>query len=158
MELMPWHFTRYVDAPEGAPDGFRLAPGGPDYQVVLAKRGEIGPKGAPCIFLLTLNDGHAQCGLGELRPAACHVYPATLVDNLLRCEGRACTCRRWSVLDLDADRDRARLNRMLEEAEEYCRVVTDWNGQIDGGKETRTYRDFCLYVLGAYRALYGGSP
>jgi hypothetical protein len=46
----------------------------------LAKRGKVGPKGAPCFFLWKLADGHAQCGLGTLRPRVCLSYPALLVD------------------------------------------------------------------------------
>jgi Fe-S-cluster containining protein len=83
LEVQPWDYTRYADAIEGAIDAFRLRPDGPSYQVVLAKRGEVDRAGAPCIFLWNLADGHAQCGLGALRPLVCRVYPAVLVDGML---------------------------------------------------------------------------
>jgi len=157
MELMPWQYTLYSDAPEDAVDGFRLVPGGPLFQVVLAKRGEIGQYGAPCIFLLKLSDGHAQCGLGALKPTACRAYPAALVDNLLRCESSACTCRRWSLLDLDAEQDTSMLNEMLSEMAEYSEIVAAWNNLLHEGHEPRSYHDFCSYVLAAYDALRGGT-
>ena len=61
LELQPWDFTLYCDAEDGAVDGLQLAPGGPFYQVMLAKRGEAGPIGAPCIFLWRLADGGGRC-------------------------------------------------------------------------------------------------
>jgi len=158
LELMPWEYTRYSDAPDDAMDGFRLRPEGPRYQVVLAKRGEVGPDGAPCIFLLKTNDGHAQCGLGSLRPKVCQVFPATVVDDLLRVQSGACTCRRWSLLDLDVDRETAQLREMLEEAAEYSGIVAEWNNRLEAAGEPRTYRDFCLYVLDAYQSLDDHRP
>jgi hypothetical protein len=158
MEVMPWTYTRYTEAAPDTVDGFRLAPGGPLYQVVLAKRGEVGPEGAPCFFLMTLNDGHAQCGLGPLKPVTCQVYPAVLADNLLRAESGTCTCRRWSLLDLDVERDTSLLNDMLDQAAEYKEIVEGWNNQLDITDEPRTYRDFCRYVIDAYSALEGTNP
>jgi Fe-S-cluster containining protein len=157
MELMPWQYTRYSDAPDDALASFCLEQSGPRFQVVLDKRGAVGPSGAPCIFLLKMKDSHAQCGLGALRPTVCKVYPATLVDNLLRCESSACTCRRWSLLDLDVERDTSLLQAMLQEAAEYTRIVSDWNSAVESGHDLRTYREFCTYVIDAYRALYGGG-
>ncbi len=91
LELQPWDFTLYCDAEESAVDGFQLAPGGPFYEVMLAKRGAVGSSGAPCIFLWRLADGHAQCGLGGMRPLPCQVYPAVLVEGMLACQDGACT-------------------------------------------------------------------
>ena len=95
MELQPWDFTLYSEAPQGAVDAFRLEPGGPVYQVILAKRGPLGPGGAPCIFLWKLADGHAQCGLGQLRPMVCQTYPALLIDDMLCVESSACSIVAW---------------------------------------------------------------
>ena len=155
MEIAPWDFLQYAEAIEGAIDGFQLTPGGPAYQLMLAKRGRVGPKGAPCLFLWKLADGHAQCGLGSLRPMVCQSYPALLVDGLLCADGSACTCRRWSLLDLDTERDRALVDQLLAEAAEYAEIVAAWNTGVDG---PRSYVDYCRYLLDAYREREGGAP
>jgi Fe-S-cluster containining protein len=154
IEVAPWDFTLYSEAIEGAVDGFQLEPGGPAYQVVLSKRGEVGPQGAPCIFLWKLADGHAQCGLGALRPMVCQAYPALLVDDLLCVESSACTCRRWSTVDLDHDAEVARLEQVLREAAEYSEIVAAWNQGLAQEPHTRTYQEFCAYVLDAYANRY----
>src|SRR2546425_854710 len=127
LEAAPWDFTRYAPAQAGAPDAFRLEPEGQAYQVVLAKRGRVTSRGAPCIFLWKVGDGHAQCGLGATRPLVCQTYPAAMADGLLRAEGTGCTCRRWSVLDLDHDRGRALLDAAQGELAEECGVVAAWD-------------------------------
>ena len=159
LEIGPWDFTLYTEAEEDAVGGFLLSPDGPLYQVVLSKRGAIGPQGAPCIFLWKLGDGHAQCGLGELRPLVCQAYPALLVDNVLMTNSSSCTCRRWSTLDLHHDAETDRLNEMLREAAEYSEVVDEWNQSLllhPNGSVERTYRDFCTHVLTAYEQRYRG--
>lgn len=156
LELSPWDFTLYAEAVEGAADGFLLAPEGPPYQVVLAKRGEVGTDGAPCIFLWKLADGHAQCGLGALRPMTCLTYPALVQDGLMRVESSACSCRRWSVLDVDEGRERALIGQMFSEAVEYVEMVADWNGMVAANGRERAYSEFCEWVLEAYNRRYGG--
>lgn len=155
MEIQPWDFTLYAEAPEGAVDGFQLEAGGPAYQVMLSKRRQVDQAGAPCIFLWKLADGHAQCGLGQLRPMVCQSYPALLVDNMLYVESSACTCRRWSVTDLDHDAEIDRLNRVLEEAAEYSEIVARWNDELERLAGVRTYRQFCEFVLQYYASRYG---
>jgi len=149
LEVPPWDVTVYAPAEAGALDAFRLEPDGPGYQVVLAKRGRVTRRGAPCIFLWKLGDGHAQCGLGANRPLVCQAYPATLVDGLLNVDGRGCSCRRWSVVDLDAERDTALLRTARREVDEYCRIVAAWNAGL-ARRGPRTYRDFCDHVMAAY--------
>jgi Fe-S-cluster containining protein len=157
LEIMPWQFTLYTEALEGAPDGFGLEPDGPHYQVILAKQREAGPRGTPCIFLWKLADGHAQCGLGALRPLPCLTFPSVVSDGLLRVESTTCSCRRWTLNDVDPAREESLLGQMLEEAAEYSEVVARWNAGLQTGSAGRTYREFCEYVLTEYRRRYG-SP
>lgn len=146
----PWEYTLYAAALDGAVDAFRLSPNGPLHQLVLSKRGKIGPRGAPCIFLWKLADGHAQCGLGTLRPAVCRAYPALLMDGMLAVESSACTCRRWSLVDLDGTPDAALVEKMLGEAVEYSAIVARWNGEVDAGGRERTFQEYCTYLLSVY--------
>ena len=143
----PWDFTVAVPAEEGATDAFRLVVDGPWWQMALAKRGrKTAPKGA-CTFLWKLNDGHAQCGLGDLRPGVCRAYPALLVNGTLCANSAACTCRRWSVLDFDGDTERALLEDVAREDAAYTAVVRRWNDGLDAA---RTYQDFGAYLLDVY--------
>jgi hypothetical protein len=147
LELAPWEFTVYGEAHPGAADGFRLAPGGQRFQLLLAKRG-AGAK-APCFFLWKLGDGHAQCGLGALRPMACQSYPSLLLGGLLCVESAACTCRRWSLVDVDEGAERALLDRQLGEAAEYSALVADWNERIIA-RGPSDFPTFCGYLLDHY--------
>lgn len=159
LELMPWQFTKYTEAVEGAPDAFSLEWGGPVYQVILDKQPDVESTAAPCVFLWKLADGHAQCGLGELRPLPCLVYPSVLYDGLLRVESTACTCRRWSVNDVDEERETSLLTQMLGEASEYGEIIARWNQGLQSGSDSATYREFCSYVLDEYqrRAIAAGE-
>jgi Fe-S-cluster containining protein len=157
LELAPWDFTMYTHAVEGAPDAFQLAADGPSFQVILGKRGEVGTHGAPCIFLWQLADGHAQCGLGALRPLICQSYPAVLIDDLLRVDGSHCTCRRWSLADLDAAHELALIGQLLEETAAYGEIVTAWNRALQRDVE-QTFRDFCSHVLEACAQRVGDAP
>jgi Fe-S-cluster containining protein len=149
LDLAPWDFTLYCAAHPQAADAFQLEPGGVTYQIILSKRGSIGARGAPCTFLWKLADGHAQCGLGALRPIACQCYPAMLVEGALCVDSAACSCRRWSLLDVDAAAERIQLNQMLAETAAYAALVARWNR---GLREARSYREYCDYLLRTYDA------
>jgi len=149
LSMQPWDVAVACPAEEGAVDGFQLGRGGRANQLALVKRTE--PDGA-CTFLWKLNDGHAQCGLGALRPGVCQAYPAVMVDGVLCANSSACTCRRWSVLDLDGDADRDLLRTLAQEQAEYAAIVQRWNQGLPPAPERRTYRQFCAYLLEAYAA------
>lgn len=150
LDVAPWTFVLYCQAEPGAVDGFQLVGAGPSYQLVLAKRGEVGANGAPCIFLWKLADGHAQCGLGDLRPLACQAYPSLFVDDMLCVSGHACSCRRWSLVDVDSEKEESLLNEVLEETKEYAELVAAWNESLVLTPYDRTFQDFCSFVLDAY--------
>jgi Fe-S-cluster containining protein len=152
LDVAPWDPVVYTEAPPEAADGFRLAAGGPRYQLVLAKREDGGRGDAACVFLWKLADGHAQCGLGELRPLVCQSYPAVIVDGMVGADSPACTCRRWTIDDLDAGAERARLDALLAETAVYAAVVEAWNAALPDPPEVCTFTAFCRYVLAAYAA------
>lgn len=152
LEVAPWDFTRPILAEPGAADAFRLEPGGDAYQVVLARRGRTAARDAPCVFLWKLGDGHAQCGLGSLRPLACHarpIRPAAQLECLPGAGVPGCTCRPWPLLDPDRERGPALRETACREAAEYREVVDEWNRGL-APEPGRTYRDFCAHVMAAY--------
>ena len=147
LDADPWNFTVVSVAEPGAPDAFQLARGGRRYQMALAKRPEWEDA---CVFLWKLNDGHAQCGLGALRPGACRAYPAFVVDGMLCADSSACTCRRWSVLDLDGEADRVLIGELAAEQAAYASIVAQWNAALPEAPAQRTYEEFCRFVMDAY--------
>jgi Fe-S-cluster containining protein len=153
LQVRPQDMTLYTNAIAGAADGFQLVAGGPAYQVILAKRGPVRRIGAPCLFLWKLNDGHHQCGLGALRPMACQTYPTVIDSGLLQVEASACSCRRWSLLDLDPAAERRLLEQRILELEEYIAIVADWNAALRAAPAEESYTSFCTYILARYRDL-----
>jgi hypothetical protein len=149
LDLAPWDFTLYCPAHPQAADAFQLEPGGPSYQVILAKRGPVTGRGAACAFLWKLTDGHAQCGLGSLRPMACQCYPSLLIEGALCVDSTSCSCRRWSLLDVDPAAERLQLDRMLAETASYAALVATWNRNL---QQACTYQAYCSYLLAAYDA------
>ena len=153
LSVKPWDVVTACAAEAGAPDGFRLSAGGRFNQLALVRR--PGPEKA-CTFLWKVNDGHAQCGLGDLRPGVCQAYPAVIVDGMLCANSSACTCRRWSVFDLDGDADRALLRTLAAEQAQYVGLVRRWNDEVTAAPAGTkwTFRQFCTWLLDAYR----GAP
>jgi Fe-S-cluster containining protein len=144
LELEPSQFAMHV--PTADQPGFLLEPHGPGYEVVLRKNGDIGPAGAPCVFLVETNDGHASCGAGASRPAVCHAYPATVADGRVRVIDGTCACRRWSLLDLDpAERELARAAAV--QAQEHAATVRAWNADIRERGTSRSVGDYYDYLL-----------
>ena len=147
-ELEPSQFAMHVPTDEQDPPGFLLRPQGPGYELVLRKNGAIGPAGAPCVFLVETNDGHASCGAGDGRPAACQAYPATVSDGRVRIAAGCCDCHRWSLLDLEPQ-ERELAHVAAGESGEHAEVVRAWNADVrqDGGP--RSVDDYCRYLIEA---------
>ncbi|HYR62860.1 MAG TPA: hypothetical protein VET24_09575 [Actinomycetota bacterium] len=149
LDLPPRSFVSLCPTEPDAADGVQFERAGLKYQLVLNKRGAVRAAGAPCIFLWKLSDGHAQCGLGALRPLVCRAYPASLADGLLCAAGDACTCRRWSVSDLDPEADKAALHAVLEEAQRYSLAVDAWNAALPPPPAQRSFSEFCQFAFAA---------
>lgn len=145
-ELEPSHFAQHVPADGDDPPGFLLEPQGPGYELVLRKNGDIGPAGAPCVFLVETNDGHARCGAGASRPAVCQAYPATVSEGSLRIIDGGCDCHRWSLLDLDPE-ERALARVAAEESEEHAGIVAAWNAGVRAQGAPRSVEDYYRYLV-----------
>jgi Fe-S-cluster containining protein len=157
LDAPPWSFLRVIGSPEGRPDAFRLVAGGPAYRLVLAKQRSRRAKSMPpCIFLTRTPSGHHRCGLGELRPRSCASFPSELVDGVLcvRNDG-GCTCRTWTLADVDLIEETRRVEARQAEAVEYHRVVAIWNARVEAEAppEGCDFAAYCAYLLDAYDAL-----
>jgi Fe-S-cluster containining protein len=144
-ELDPADVAAPVETEAGDRSGFRLTPEGPLYELVLRKRGRIGPQGAPCVFLTETSDGHALCGAGAVRPAACHAFPAVDIGGEAHVLAGACTCRRWSPVDV-GEKERTLARRAAEEAERHAAVVEAWNGALAA---ERSFAELCAHLVAA---------
>jgi hypothetical protein len=156
LEAPPWTFLVYFPADRPRRDAFRLGSDGATYRLALAKRPTRRTKRPhPCIFLLRTRHGHHRCGLGELRPAACHTYPSELIGGVLCMQAEGCTCRHWSLADVDIDEETAAVRQRQVEAEEYCAVVAQWNEMTTTVPPNAApdFFDYCTYLLAAYDAL-----
>jgi Fe-S-cluster containining protein len=146
-ELEPEDVAEAILVPEGGdgPPGFRLAPRGPAYELVLRKRGPLGPQGAPCVFLVETNDGHAACGAGDERPASCRAFPAVLAHGALRVAAPCCDCRHWTPLDV-GPRERAQAEAAAEEEARHAEAVRAWNAALDA---PRALDEACRHLIEA---------
>jgi hypothetical protein len=146
-ELEPDEFATHVPS-EG--EGFLLEPDGAAQELVLRKNGAIGPNGAPCVFLVETNDGHAFCGAGAMSPAVCRAYPATVSEGRVRILGGGCSCHRWSLLDVSPE-ERELAHAAARRAEEHAVAVEAWNDEVCTEGTPRPVEDFYRYLLEACR-------
>jgi Fe-S-cluster containining protein len=145
-ELEPSQFAMHIPTTAEHPPGFLLEPQGPGYELVLRKTGEIGPAGAPCVFLVETNDGHARCGAGASRPAVCEAYPATVSEGRARVVDGCCSCHRWSLLDLNAD-ERELAWTADRESAEHAGAVEAWNAGVRERGASRSVEDYYRYLI-----------
>jgi Fe-S-cluster containining protein len=145
-ELEPAQFAMHVPTGTQDPPGFVLEPRGSGYELVLRKNGEIGPAGAPCVFLIETNDGHASCGAGASRPSACQAYPATVSDARVRIIDGGCDCHRWSLLDL-RPHERALARTAARQSEEHAGAVREWNADLREQGAARSIEDYYRYLI-----------
>lgn len=146
LDAAPDSFLRPIPALPSADDGFVLAPGQPPLHAALARR-SLGKRAATCVFLLALGDG-ARCGLGGLRPLSCQSFPAAELGGAVRLnDDLPCSCRAWSLADIDRGHAAALLRQERHEREEHRQAVLAWNSQISAGRARATFGDFCRFLL-----------
>ena len=132
-------------------DGFVLWPGGPAWELVLRKNGAVGPLGAPCVFLVETNDGHALCGAGNARPTSCRAFPAVVDEDEVRVLDGTCPCHRWSRDDVSDDECAAALVAAAEEAADRA-LIAEWNRLVEHRGGRHTVEAFCDHLLAACRS------
>ena len=156
LQVPPWSFTTMVPAPQEALDGFKLARSGRRFRAALAKAPGPGNDAAPCVFLMHAADGSARCGLGDLRPSPCHSFPSVLISRVLYLmNDGGCTCRSWSLSDVDIEEETVVVSREMRAKATYHKVIAHWNEYVDrvAGEEIFSFADFCRYLLDVYTQL-----
>ena len=115
---------------------------------MLARRELPETPGGPCIFLIQTNDGHGRCGLHDLRPAQCHIYPVFVEGETVTLVNDPSGCiRAWSYGDIDIDEEKARHARFAAFEAVHLRIVREWNRRIQQDGSARSFEDFCAYLL-----------
>jgi Fe-S-cluster containining protein len=155
LDSPPWTFMVYFTALQPRPDAFYLDQSELSYRLLLGKRRPARRTKAPppCIFLLRGRDRSHLCGLGELRPLVCQTFPADLVNGLVQIlPDTGCTCRAWSLANLDIEAERPLLEQREREAEEYYGIVARWNERVAAAPADTTFEfpDYCRFLLDAY--------
>jgi len=154
LDAPPSSFLMYFETPVPRRDGFALDRSARRFRLALGKNPELQQDGrTACAFLLRTRTGEHRCGLGDLRPMGCRVFPSALHDGEVGIQSdHGCVCRQWSLADIDTRAERPLLEARLAESEAYCEVVARWNAQVtdlpDG--ERRRPDQYCEYLLEAY--------
>jgi Fe-S-cluster containining protein len=159
LDAPPWTFLTYFPSRGARRDAFALDRSGDTFRLALAKgRSRRTKSPPPCIFLMRTRAGYHRCGLGDLRPGACRAFPVEAVEGVLCLRPDAgCTCRQWSLADVEIAEEWPLIAALQEEGEEYCRVVARWNERVRAAPEDAEFgfRDYCAYLLEAYDTLPG---
>jgi hypothetical protein len=152
----PWSFLIYFPSREPRRDAFALDRSGRTFRLALAKGASRRTKSPPpCIFLLRTRGAYHRCGLGDLRPAVCRAFPSELVDGVLCMRpDSGCTCREWSLADVEIGEEWERIATRQREGGEYFEVVARWNERVAAAPDAAgfSFPDFCTYLLETYDA------
>lgn len=152
LQVKPETFLRTISAPAHDADAFLLDTMTHPLHIALARRVAKGGAAA-CIFLVQLGDHTARCGLGTLRPMVCHTFPAVgTLDIQCADDAQHCTCRTWTVADIDRGSVRAIGAQEAEERQHYRATIREWNALVSAAPAgTRfAFADFCQYIVAAY--------
>lgn len=152
LQTRPETFLTYFESPQSRPDAFFLDASGRSFRIALAKQRSRRKSTPPCIFLLRTRNGYHRCGLGDLRPEVCKTYPTEIVSGVIciRNDG-GCTCRTWTLQDIEIEDEMALVKSRTAEYHEYCDKVAVWNDMVLAAGETiHTFVEFCDFLVRTY--------
>ncbi len=150
LQVSPESFLRPSPAPSA--HGFALDQAQPLVFPALARRA-LSSQHAPCVFLLQLGDQASRCGINPIRPLPCQSFPAVSLAGKFDVDAaHGCTCRSWSLAEIDRERASALLRQEAEERERYHEVMRAWNAAVALTKRRYTFGNVCRYVLEMYES------
>ncbi len=148
LQLAPSDFLTSHTLADEEKGGFLLHPDGPLYALSLVRRLLPDETASPCIFLLRTNDQHGLCGLGDLRPAQCRMFPTYLADGFVAVAHNPAGCvRTWSYGDMDLDEERRELMRFRAEESAHNALVVEWNRRVRSDGRERSCEEFCTFLV-----------
>jgi hypothetical protein len=139
----PSDFVAPAPALAGDPAAVRLGPSGPVRLRIAVNEGG-------CVFLLRARSGAGRCGLGDLAPATCRVFPADVaaVEPSPRAE-TGCDCREWTAADLDRDELAGVLASARADLQRWHARVAHWNAYAARADPPPDLADLWRYLLHA---------
>ena len=158
LALPPASFTKFVDAPLDAPEGFRLDASARRHRMILDKQPSADGEAGRCVFLWSLLDGHAQCLLGAARPTICRAFPFVMYGPVLGvAESSACTCRTWALSQVEREPALALAQELEAERAEHFQAVREWNERVTETPRPHAYSEYCDFLL-ARHGIAAGEP
>lgn len=158
LDLISSRFVAHTNASQGNDETFVLDRSGERYELVLQKTTDKRRYGG-CTFLVSTNDGAHRCGLGDLRPCQCALYPVFHEDGIIHVMNDPQGCWRvWSICDVDLDEEHQRSQEYERRKREYREVLDAWNRRV-WSKDNRQFNfsDFCNQLENQYAILYSSG-
>ena len=152
LQIAPESFLRPIPAHDHPESAFALDRTGRLFHAALVRRSLKGGAAA-CVFLLQLGSQAARCGLGSLRPTTCQSFPATGSPGMVRVDDQhPCTCRAWTLADLDRAQISELLRQDTSERQGYHASILAWNAQVGAapGERGFSFGDFCHFMMSTY--------
>ncbi|WP_434587669.1 hypothetical protein [Streptomyces sp. A5-4] len=153
LALEPWYLTATAPASAGDPTGIVTDGGRRRVNLRLAN----GPDG--CLFLLRTAGALGHCGLGELAPVSCRVFPAHLGDGAEPVAEKPGKKRQLSEADLDQEMLTEAKRGWTADRDHWFEVVKRWNAlraEDSKSDDEPGIRDFQRYLLETHAAREAG--
>ena len=133
------HLVTPEDAGDEDPAAIALGPG-PRVKLRLTTTAR------GCVFLVRTRSGAGRCGLGDLAPAACRIFPADPArpDPGVRPEP-GCECRSWTDTDLDGDELATPVRAAHDELIGWHDRIARWNAD-NAGADGLDLADFLRHL------------
>jgi hypothetical protein len=152
LALEPWHFTQTAPAVAGDPTGIVLDKGRRRVFLKLANATH------GCVFSVRTPSGASCCGLGDIAPTSCRIFPADTKDGApaIRPEP-GCDFPEWKLEDLDQEALTEALRTWSADRDHWFEVVARWNALAAESDSELGIEDFQRYLLEAQCAREAGA-
>lgn len=160
LALEPWHVTQTAPAAAEDPTGIVTDGGRRRVNLRLAN----GPHG--CVFLLRTAGGLGHCGLGQLAPVSCQVFPARLGESVTPAPAPEQSeeerqpdeaPRRLTATGPDEETLAEAKRGWAADRDHWFEIVERWNALTEGSEDEPGIRDFQRYLLEAHAAHEAGT-
>ncbi|GLY86518.1 hypothetical protein Airi02_044470 [Actinoallomurus iriomotensis] len=152
LALEPWKFTQTAPATAGDPTGIVLDKGRRRVTLKLANAAH------GCVFSILTPSGAACCGLGDIAPVACRIFPIDPKDGVPRVRPeRTCDCHEWKLEDLDRGAVVKAMSTWTADRDHWFELVERWNALAAESDEESDIKDFQRYLLEAQSAREAGA-
>ncbi|MFF3243776.1 hypothetical protein ACFYWY_08580 [Streptomyces sp. NPDC002870] len=153
LALEPWHFTQTAPAAADDPTGIVIDEGRRRVNLRLANAA------GGCVFSIRTSSGAGRCGLGDLAPVTCRVFPADPARGSAPTQRqRGCECQEWTEKDLDEEKLTDGVSVWASDRDHWFEVVKRWNALAEESDSALGIEDFQRYLLEAQTAREAGAP